>query len=120
MNGNGTNGQADRFFDAAANLMNAAAFAARGPSVLVLDTTGTGIPTVETHDGDSPNWQTMCRTAMAQADAYRDLVEDWKRLYHATKAERDALLAACRACVAGESGWGTRMDAAIAKIGGAA
>lgn len=87
---------------------------------VVLDTTGTGIPTVETHDGDSPNWQTMCRTAMAQADAYRDLVEDWKRLYHATKAERDALLAACRACVAGESGWGTRMDAAIAKIGGAA
>jgi len=82
----------ERALETASNVQQASGEA------VVLDTTGTGIPTVETHDGDSPNWQTMCRTAMAQADAYRDLVEDWKRLYHATKSQRDALAEALRDC----------------------
>jgi len=52
----GTNGQADRFFDAAAKLVNAAAHAARGPSILVLDLGGVGIETVEkTPDAPAPD-----------------------------------------------------------------
>lgn len=61
-----------------------------------------------------------CATWKSAAQLWEENATAWRADYIAAKAERDELLAACRACVAGERGWGEKMDAAIAKAGGVA
>lgn len=88
----------ERALETASNVQQASGEA------VVLDTTGTGIPTVETHDGDS--WQALARDAINHGKDLLKVTTELDAKYDAALAElsrvqaqRDALAEACRMVV---------------------